>query len=257
MGTEVGILRRRLAAGEISLEQYREILRELEPSAVSNDRKNAADSLGSPVVAVDDVNFYPEVITKDDKVRLLADVVSVAGGSEKDSVNFVRTGNSSWLTIGFSCGYELKFTEDRLYFGEARHKNIGLALAHVRKATFQRRLNNLATQLAQRRRLEVYKGYQSVYLTYDGILEEGDQRVSIKVAKQSGTFGVGSEWRSLGFSHGYNLQQVVASEQKGTLGYIPRKAIQFVANAVDTDVFNALIVWLALPDSKLVPRDSS
>lgn len=92
-----------------------------------------------------------------------------------------------------------------------------------------------------------------VTLRKDGTICTPTMTVNLKVAKASGTFGLGTEWHSLNaLSHKTNPYEIVLSEKKGMLGaLIPSGALKFIPFLEDIDVVHALLAWMAEPQNKL------
>lgn len=253
MSTAIQILKSRLAAGEIGLDEYRALLAVI--STAAEGGLPTTESLGAVLAEVDDVKLYQSALSSGGKIFGLDSVKSVAGGSSSSSINYIPMDKSTWLTIRFISRDMISLREQRTYFAGGRHKAIATLYGLVRRATFQSRLNNLAAKLVREKRIEIYHPYtgkdEAVFLTSGGDLETATKTIGLKAAKANGMFGVGTEWRSLGFSRGYDTNEVIVCEKKGTLGFIPRSALRFNANEGDTDVINALLIWLADPNNAL------
>ena len=142
-----------------------------------------------------------------------------------------------------------------MLFAGSRHKKIALLLSALSRATFQQRLDSLAQRLSSTGSIELYHAYtsdfESVVLTKDGKLTTPSRSVDLKRARSAGVFGVGTEWRSLGLSRAYDPSEVAVCEDKGTFGYLPRKALRFHVSAEDEDVACALLLWMAEPGNSL------
>jgi len=122
-------------------------------------------------------------------------------------------------------------------------------------------MTNLAKKLIQQGQIELTKTWviggkevgEVVILRKDGTVVTPTKSVNLKVAKATGTFGLGSEWRSLNaMSHKTNPYEVVLSEKKGLLGaLIPLGALKFIPFVEDIDIVHSLLAWMAEPGNKL------
>ena len=244
LSTATEILKARLAAGEIDIDEYSRLLAVVTARPVSETQPQ-----GSVLAEVDDVRLYKNVLTSGGRILSLSEVVSVTGSSSSMSYNFVPISKSTWFSVRFVSGDKIFLQEERTYFSGARHKAIAKMYGLVRRSTFQSRLNNLAAKLLREDRIEIYNPYsdkaETVFLTSEGVIETATKSIRLKAAKEHGMFGVGTEWQSLGLSRGYDTEEVVICESKGTLGFIPRGALRFNVNIENADVTNALMIWLA------------
>ena len=184
-------------------------------------------------------------------------MVSVKGGQFYRSLNFVPSENRSSVSVTFLSGASASISEDRLIFGRKRHDSIGRLCALLRQATFTHRLTNLVRKLSVNGELALYKPFigngETVVLRKDGTVRTPTSSVRLKVAKASGTFGLGSEWHALnGVSKKTDTSEVVLSETRGLFGaLIPRDALRFVPYLEDIDIVHALLDWLAKPANNL------
>ena len=260
------ILKTRLAAGEISLDEYRQLLAEIGKECVED--KSPRDSspsnelkTGALFFEFEDLRLFENAIVYRNVAHPLSDVTSVRGVQSRQSFNFFPTERSSSLHVSFLSGDSISITEQRILLGGKRHDAIGRLLATLRKMTFNQRLTNLAKKLIHQGQVELTTAWviggrevgELVILRKDGTVVTPTKTVDLKVAKASGTFGLGTEWRSLNaMSHKTNPSEVVLSEKKGMLGaLIPSGALKFVPFAEDIDIVHALLAWMAEPQNRL------
>jgi len=262
MGTPLDTLNARLAAGEISVEQYENLRRVIVEDGASPSRTTTTGSRGTVIAAADALLLYKDAIDWQGHLYPISDVASVEGGSISTTANLIPLQKSTWLTVRLHGGPTIALSEDRTIFGAPRHKAIAYMHHCIRQATFKSRMNNLATRLVKEGRVKLYepidKKYRPrnytdypVFLTRNGQLEVGSRSFDLKSARREGVFGVGTHWRSLGLSQGYDTDEVAIFEKKGIFGQVPRSAVYFKANAEDTDIVNALLTWLAEPGNGL------
>lgn len=262
----MGVLKTRLAAGEISIEEYRQLLAEISDQTTDKPRPAAPGAsevmqTGGLIFEFEDLRLFENVIIYKNSSYPIHDVTSVRGGQSQQSFNFVPTEKSSSLHVRFLSGESISISEERLLFGGKRHEAIGRLLATLRKMTFQQRLNNLAKKLIQKGQIELTTTFfiggrevgEVVTLRKDGTVTTPKNTVNLKIAKASGTFGLGTEWHSLNaLSHKSNPSEIVLSEKKGLLGaLIPFGALEFTPFVEDTDITHALLAWMAKPENKL------
>lgn len=260
------ILKARLAIGDISLEEYRQLLAEIRDEPSDGKSFNDAGSpgklqTGAVVLEFEDLRLFENAIMYRNVTHPLSDVTSVRGGQSQQSFNFVPTEKSSSVHIAFVSGEPISISEQRILFGGKRHDAIGRLLATLRKMTFNQRVTNLAKKLIQQGQINLTTTWviggrevgEVVTLRKDGTVVTPTKSVNLKVAKASGTFGLGTEWHSLNaMSHKTNPLEVVLSEKKGMLGaLIPSGALKFVPFLEDIDVVHALLEWMAEPQNKL------
>ena len=259
------ILKTRLAAGEISLEEYRQLLAEIRDGTANADRHDSHSPheirTGALVLEFEDLRLFENAITYRNITHPLSDVTSIRGGQSQQSFNLVPTEKSSSVHIEFLSAEPISITEKRILFGGKRHEAIGRLLTTLRKMTFHQRVNNLAKKLIQQGQIELTKAWiiggkevgEVVILRKDGTVCTPTKTVNLKVAKASGTFGLGTEWHSLNaMSQKTNPYEVVLSEKKGMLGaLLPSGALKFVPFLEDVDVVHTLLTWMAEPQNNL------
>lgn len=253
----LSILKTRLASGEIDADEYRQLLGLLidaEP-AKANVVTNTSLSSERVLIEVDNIRLYEKCIVIEGQLIPITEVVSVSGMSSSQSVNFIPMDKRSYVGFTLASGKFYSLSEDRTLFAPARHQAIRTFHAILKQVTFQSRLTRIATLLRQQGRIELFHPFagndESIYLTVTGKIESDTREIDLKRAKREGTFGVGIESRSLGYSRSYDREEIVVAEGKGTMGLIPRDALRFKANKYDTDVVNALLQWMAESDNKL------
>lgn len=259
------ILKARLAAGDISVDEYRQLLAEVREGTAQNDRgkSRSPDEMptGALVLEFEDLRLFENVIEYRNVTRPLTDVTSVRGGQSQQSFNFVPTEKSSSVHIAFLSGDPISISEQRIVFGGKRHQAIGHLLVALRQMTLRQRITNLAKRLIQQEHIELTKTWdiggktvgEVVTLTKDGMISTPTKTVNLKVAKACGTFGLGTEWHSLNaLSQKTNPYEVVLSEKKAILGtLIPSGALKFVPFLEDIDAVHALLAWMAEPRNTL------
>ncbi|RME56435.1 hypothetical protein D6779_10625, partial [Candidatus Parcubacteria bacterium] len=253
-------------AGEISFDEYRQLLVEIcgEPSE-DNSPHNSSSSCGfikgALIYEFENLQLFENAIVFRNITYPLSDVTSVRGGQSQQSFNFVPTEKTSSMHIKFLSGDSISISEKRILFGGKRHDAISHLLATLRKMTFNQRLTNLTRKLIQQGKIELTTSWiiggkevgEVVTLNKNGTVSTPTMVVDLKVAKATGTFCLGSEWRSFNsMSFKINPYEVVLSEKKRMLGsMIPLDALRFVPFVEDVDVVHALLTWMAEPQTKL------
>lgn len=255
----VQILMKRLAAGDISIDEYRILLPLLKASPTDQPQpflSSDLDPLGQKLAQVDDIELYEACLLVAGRQYLLSNVKSVRGARSSSSVNFIPIDRLTTLNVWFTNNENVSVEETRLMFGGSRHKAILQMLTLLWQVTFKPRLQNLATRLRNEGSVELNRTIvgagDAVSLTKDGVVAKGARRIDLKQAKAFGTFCVGTERRSLSGSRASNPNEIVVSEKKGLLGVtIPSDALRFYSWDEDPDIVQALLEWMAEPDNKL------
>ncbi len=190
------VLKRRLAEGAISIDQYRELIAEIRPS-VPNATKAFGTStapLGRKLAECDDLVVYETGLVFRGRQHPVDSVTSVRGGQSSSSINFVPTEKSTSLSIALVDGDTISLQEQRILFGGSRHKALLQTLATLRQITFKPRLINLVVKLKKQGFIELsrpmFGNGETVTLSVDGTVSAGARSISLKQAKASGTFGV-------------------------------------------------------------------
>jgi hypothetical protein len=261
--TPKDMLKSRLATGAISIEEYRQLLAEISDESDSLIKERNSNQNGSGLDAgillgeFEDLKLFENCIAYKGCEYALSDVTSVRGGQSSRSFNLVPTEKSSSLSVFFVSGNTVRLSENRILFGNKRHEAIGRILSLLRNITFNHRMTNLVKKLALNGQIELYKPIvgsgESVVLRKDGMVVTTSISINLKQAKATGTFGLGSEWRSLNYvNHETNPYEVILSDKRGTFGaLIPRGALRFVPYIEDVDIVHALLAWMAEPGNQL------
>jgi hypothetical protein len=253
--SHIGVLKARLAAGEISIAEYRELLAEVRAQSPDQRHLDAPPfETGRLLREFEQFRLFEHGIEINQQFHPLSQVVSVRGGQSYKSFNLVPSENRSSFAITFVSGEHASAIEERLVFGGKRHEALDHLLHEVRQVTFTHRLINLVRKLSENGRIDLYKpplgGEETVVLRKDGVVVTGTRTVDLKSAKASGTFGLGTQWRALNaVSQKSNPTEVVISESRGLLSaLIPRDALRFTPYPEDVDVVHSLLGWLAEPN---------
>jgi hypothetical protein len=261
------VLKARLAAGEITIEEYRKVQAALsEPQGDIDEGQTSRCSetvhTGALIVEFEDLKVFQEAISYNNISHPISEVTSVRGGQSEKSFQFVPTEKSSSCYIEFTSGQSILISEKRILFAGKRHEQIANLLAIVRRVTFSHRVQNLVKKLVRDGQIPLTTAIivggkdaaAAVFLRKDGTVLTPNKSVNLKTAKAIGTFGLGTEWRSLNaLSHSSNPYEVVLSEKRGMLGaMVPRDALKFIPFVDDVDIVHSLLAWLAEPANKLV-----
>jgi hypothetical protein len=256
MGEAKDILDRRLAAGEISVEEYSSRLAALEGSSSSRQPPQVPPAPPPKVLAsFDDLVITERGLFISGKLIPLERIAKVNGSASQMSINFIPMMKDSSLHIELTDGTTFSYSEDSAYFSPIRHKQIRTAYAILRSATSQKRLDNLAAKVRRDGRVLLglvdFDEKKPVYLTVRGELVSGELVVVLKIANANGGFGIGVEGRSLGLSRSVDPDMIVASLNPAGRFTLPRGAIKFTATQEDKDAVANLLQWLAKPGNDL------
>jgi hypothetical protein len=253
------ILKARLAAGEISIDEYREILAEISTnvpkSAEEQERPTPVEAkIGGLIFEFEHLRLFENAIIHENVVRYITDVTSVDGGQYTHSTNSIPSIKITGLTILFASGESINLEENRKWFGGKRHQALLKLLSMLREVTFKQRMANLTRKLRRQGQLELTRKSnvgEIVLLRKDGIVIASTKSVNLKVAKASGTFELGTHSTSL-MTTKSNPFEIVLSEKSKRFGrYSPSDALTFVAVTEDLDILRSLIAWMAEPGNKL------
>lgn len=270
--TPTDILQARLASGEITVEEYRQLLAELQLTQPRGLQGNTPPALppaepdagyGRVLATVDDLIIYERAISHRDTVRSIKDVAHVFGNQSSYTFNFVPFQRSTSLIMTFVDGKSIYVSEDRAWFGGRRHAELAKALLLVRRLTLNARAINLVLKLRRDGQVllskPIGKGAEPVTLYLDGTVGTPTRRIDIKRAKESGTFGIGTEWHSInGMNTRSDPYEVVLSEERGLIGaLIPRNSIRFTPFLQDVDAIHAVLNWLSKPGNTLRTMDTT
>jgi hypothetical protein len=262
------ILDRRLALGEISIDEYQQMLRAMtahDGSAPSPHResidavasaKSKEDARAAPLASVDDLSVFSDSIVVRGESIPFASIARVYGGADQFTYNFIPMTKSSSLYIWTVDDREFAYTEDRTYLGNSRHKQIRATCGVLRQLTLQHRIGNLASRLRQHGRLVL--GFchdddaKPVTLTSNGRLEADGLSVDLKAAKSHGAFGTGTLAKSIsGLSSESRPEEIVASLHPVGWRNFHQASIVFTPLHEDSDVVTILLEWLAEPGNSL------
>lgn len=137
----------RLARGEISLAEYRQILAEIDADA-SVQPTDTTPSLGSLVHQVDDLLIYERGLIVAGRKKAFDDIAKVEGGTWEFSINVVARARRSHISIAFRNGDSYFIDEERAYLGNKRHEAISRAAALLKRQTFLSRVRNFVRELS-------------------------------------------------------------------------------------------------------------
>ena len=244
----IDILKKRLAVGEISIDEYRQLMSEVcnssfESKAQENPDLSGSLDTGSFIDGIDNFQLYKNVIVYQDKTYKLTNVSRVYGEQSSSSVNFFPTSRRSSFGVSFTFGESINISEDKTMFAGSRHDKIGRIYSALRSLTINQRITNLAIKIKQQGEVFLTKEWnyqgkvygQNIIFRRDGMLVTPTRVINLKVAKASGVFQLGSEWRGInGISKKSNPYEVILSEKKATLGFVvPSDALKFTPSHED------------------------
>jgi hypothetical protein len=266
MENSKSILKERLAKGDISVDEYRNLLSIIYEDNAEESKSELIDQpnqlkTNRLIYEFEDIQIFEDKIIFKNKEFSIKDIVTVFGKFSDSYFNFVPMSRSSLFAVGFLSGEPINLYEHRDFLGWKRHKAIRHIYDILRKITFNQRLTNLAKKLKQQGEVQLTKTWvfegkehgQTVILMKDGNIIVNNKRVNIKTAKASGTFSIGTEWRSInGMNRHSTPNEVVLSEKKGLLkSLIPTDAIRFVPTCEDIDITLSLLEWISEPENNL------
>lgn len=254
----IDILKKRLASGEVTLEEYKTILKELE--GVKNNNDQQVKTSRQLVATIDeDFKLFNDAIVYKGSTFLLSDVTAIKNYSSKNTLNFVTMDRLSCLTITFKNSKEICITEDRAWFGKKRHDEILVASQRIKKLTFNHRVTNFADKLLENNKIKLSEDYlkkdpsKDVFLFRDGTIRTPHRSIDLKKARINGTLFVGTRTEGI-LSHyrASNSNEIAVTETPHAKnGKIPKDAVIFTPYLEDVDVSCAFIDFLSIEGNQL------
>lgn len=243
------ILKQRLAAGELSIEEFRRLREELGSENLGGS--NGALSLPAgdseqPLAEIDNVAAYEKYLTIAGEKFLYSEVVRANGTRDLHLFNYVPTERSASLFLGVSGRKPVFIYEDRVIFGGTRQGRIAKTSQELCRRSFHYRVRNLVDRLRLHGEIILVKPYLDaetpIVITADGYIKKGSRLLYLPSAASVGTLGIGwtlSAWFAR--SKIQNGDEIVISEHATVNGKIPRDALYFRPNAEDPDAVAAVI----------------
>jgi len=255
MPSPIEILKKRLAAGEVTLVQYKAIEKELCAKTSDTDNSNKV------IFSFEELQIFETFLLYEGKRYALDSITRVFGWQQAFSLNYIPTSKLSVLVIVFSDKQTITLTEHRAWFGGKRHKEIGQMMWKLRKLTFGQRFRNLVGELRRRRKLLLFspkiaggKG-DEVYLHLDGTITAGSRTYNLKDAKKRGQFVIGTNTGSMFPARSSsNPYEVTISSGEKKFGLFS-DILRFDPNIDDVDLVHGILRWLAEPDNALLPLE--
>jgi hypothetical protein len=277
MNANIEKLKERLAAGEISMDEFVQ-MRALITEKNYDNQSNAKPTLGrlsdfvkskidrggssnNPTLEIDNKEYGKIILSGDTIViggekRKTDTIKSIGYGEDSFSINFVPITKGTIVNIVFTDGKSFHISEDRVYTSFGAHGKLNKLYSQLSHASFKTRLNLLANKLRKVGELNLDHG---VTLMRDGTLTNGSISVNLKKAGAHGDIAIGYEWQSLGLSSASNPNLISVSENKiktkitllGNSGKAQAGVIEFTVTLEDRDVSHSLLRWLSKEGNKL------
>jgi hypothetical protein len=217
MTDSIDILKKRLASGEIGVEEYERIISVLRDTNTSGTvRKPVPTSPEKLIAQCDEFSLYATCVQIGDERRDLVDVSAVTNSSSEGSINFVPYKRESWCCVTFKDGRNVELIETSTsFFKKAHHARIRQFGTAIQQATSQSRFDDLCQLLRSKRIIQLATGDKAepeIWLTADGMLQTSKRKFRIAACAATGTFGVGTRsYRT------YSSAEVLISESKKPL----------------------------------------
>ncbi len=249
MDNAVDTLRKRLASGEIDVDEYEKLLQILTSTDIKSPKPPRTAKTERLVTSFEDFFLYESYLQVGSKTHPLADAIVVTSYAREVSFNFIKSLQS---------GFTLNFQGDACYsasndstwpFKKERYNQIRQFGAKLKAATVQSRMNNTVKNLREQGRILVGHGNKKephVYLTADGKITTNVRIFDIKSCAATGTFGVG-----VSSINNYQAPNTVliSNGKKPLLGY-GKESLSFDLG-VNEDVLKSLLLWYADPKNIL------
>lgn len=268
--SHIGKLKGRLAAGEITVVEYEQLLNiisdKISSETINPTKKPAADpplleiknkELGTITLFSNRINIAEREIGFEEikSIRYFGGGLTISFFPvQKDTIVTMKLNNSETISI----------QESRVYFSSGAHKALVKLYSYVSKETFQTRLDHLAEKLRGSGKLvltdfSLLPQYDDTYLSKSGIVTKGNVSVNLKEARRRGTIQIGRNTQVLPGSVESNPNIVIICEEKiknpniSTIigGRLPKTAIEFTVYTEDKDITHSLLLWLSIDGNHL------
>ena len=163
----ISILKKRLANGEINLEQYNQLLATIsKPSVESID-------VGSFFESLDDLQVFTKGLISNGKKYLYSDIYSVHCSSHDARMNGISFARNSYFLIKFNNDDYIEFDESGRFFKGGRHKKINQISQYIKNQTKEIRYEKFTKELTSAKRILIgfTEDRNQVFLTRNGDLE--------------------------------------------------------------------------------------
>jgi hypothetical protein len=233
----ISILKKRLANGEISLDQYEKLLTTIaNPIAVSID-------VGSVIDTLDDLQICTKGLARHGKKYLYGDIFSVHCFSHDGRMNGISFVRNSHLAIIFKNNDSFDFDEDGRFFKGNRHKKIIQIGQFLKDKTREIRQENFTNELITSGSISIgiTDDRHEVFLSRNGDIECPSKNIKlhIKDCHSSGTLALGVEKSTLN-SNAIDTNLIVISNMKRSLLNFPKDSLRFTLSE-PTDVAMAYL----------------
>lgn len=259
-------LKNRLAKGEISISEYKQIIQGLAPSHNSENLSNSLELLKrgasklistssdayTNIVGKDSVpyptNHSPLEVTKVFKIYgdfleynseryPFSEIVSISFHAKSETINFVPMGTDSNLGLVLRNGKKIDLSGKSVFIKGKTNKLLSIAHSLLSEITFNQRLKIAIDNLNGRGGIVI----DGVTITRDGFFRKGSTSINIKKSSANDNLVIGT-YSSFGVRYSnYDPYEVVAGET-GTS--ILSSRVRFSVKS-DTDVIFHLIRKLA------------
>ena len=233
----IDILKNRLASGEISVADYKEILENLKQGGNSDlvaKTKEAAFQVASiagkssqqlmdaifgsnsyqdptdsqPIEIAGVFSIFGSYFNFDRKRHLISDIKSIGFQANSRSFNYVQTTSTSRLSIKMKNNEEIEVSGLSVFTTGRKNKRLSIAYRILSSRTFSDRFERYIADLQKNNFIQVGKAK----LTRDGYVIKGNSRVNLRVSMRKGYLSIGTAW-SWGHGTGYvNPYEIMAGE---------------------------------------------
>ena len=174
-------LDQRLAAGQISVEEYKNLISIIQVAPSTNNRQ---DQL---IVEVNnEFSVYKDYCIFKGKEYRYDCVEVIVWSRDKQSINLISVGDSTVFGIIFSDGEKVNYVTDTMLFRGLLSIRLEKAYSYINQLTASTRVNALEKSLREKGSLRIPAG-GNIVLGWDGFITDKDSGVSLSIMEATRT----------------------------------------------------------------------
>jgi len=246
----------RLANGNITLAEYKEMLRTIaENDVIHNSKSETPDSQPSnrrnenlqPVLVVDqELSLFADFLVHQGNKFSYSAIKSLSFSLSRFTLNFVPMSNLSSFFIEFDNGHIINYLIDKIFVRGQKSKLLEQAYQFLRELTSKQRIGKIILSLKKDGFIDV-PSQPVVRLYRDGTVEDDKlQRLNLKECKKNNALYIGMEY-GFGINRGSQPDEIRLYEKPSRFS---KKKIIFSLCA-NQDIFKSLIAWLSESNNKI------
>ncbi|MHB8090288.1 MAG: hypothetical protein ACYDH8_01570 [Syntrophales bacterium] len=252
MDTEVKkALDLRLANGNITLAEYKEMLRTIAENEIVQISKaetpvrqpsNRRNENLQPILVVDqDLSLFDVFLVHQGNKFAYTEIKSLSFSFSRMTLNFVPMSNMSSFSIEFDNGHQISYFIDKMFVRGQQSKLLEQAYLFLQKLTFQQRIGKVIINLKENGFVDI-PSKPVVRLYRDGtVVDDKQQRLNLKECKRNNALYIGMRY---GFGANTSTQPYEIRVYEKPSRFSKTKIIFFLSDA-NQDIWKSLIAWLA------------